>query len=240
MKLFKFEILFYLEGINMLKRINLTGNPNLGIYISVNEDVAIVPFNFPIEMENIVREVLGVEVLKTSIAGTNLIGALITGNSNGFIVSPYVNDRELKFLKDNGLNVGVIPGKYTAIGNILAVNDYGAVASSALEKDAVEAIEDILGVPVELATIADSNIIGSLSIVTNKGFLVHRDASPEEVDLMRDVLKVEGDIGTVCRGLPLVGACGIANSKGVMVGDKTTGPEMARIEEALGFLDFDD
>ena len=44
----------------MLKRINLTGNPNLGIYISVNEDVAIVPFNFPIEMENIVRDVLGV------------------------------------------------------------------------------------------------------------------------------------------------------------------------------------
>ena len=29
----------------MLKRINLTGNPNLGVYISVNDEVAIVPFN---------------------------------------------------------------------------------------------------------------------------------------------------------------------------------------------------
>ena len=27
----------------MLKRINLTGNPNLGVYISVNDEVAIVP-----------------------------------------------------------------------------------------------------------------------------------------------------------------------------------------------------
>ena len=38
--------------------------------------------------------------------------------------------------------------------------------------------------------------------------------------------------------MPLVGACGIANSQGVMVGESTTGPEMARIEESLGFLDF--
>ncbi len=224
----------------MLKRINLTGNPNLGVYISVNENIAIVPFNLPNEMEEVVREVLDVEILRTSIAGTNLNGALITGNSNGFIVSPYINDRELKFLRDNDVNVETIPGKYTAVGNIIAVNDYGAIASSNLEKKAIKAIEDTLDVPVELTSIADSNILGSLSIVTNKGFLVHRDASLDEIDLMRDIFKVEGDIGTVCRGLPLVGACGIANSKGVMVGDKTTGPEMARIEEALGFLDFDD
>ena len=37
----------------MLKRINLTGNPNLGVYISVNDEVAIVPFNLPTEMEPI-------------------------------------------------------------------------------------------------------------------------------------------------------------------------------------------
>ena len=29
----------------MLKRINLTGNPNLGVYITVTNDVAIVPPN---------------------------------------------------------------------------------------------------------------------------------------------------------------------------------------------------
>lgn len=239
MKLFKLESLFDLEGINMLKRINLTGNPNLGVYISVNDDIAIVPYSLPIELEDVVREVLGVEILRTSIAGTNLNGALITGNSNGFIVSPYINDRELKYLRENDINVETIPGKYTAVGNIIAVNDNGAVVSSALEKEAVKAIEDTLGVPVELYSVADSDILGSISLVTNKGFLVHRDASPEEIDLMRDIFKVEGDIGTVCRGLPLVGALGIANSKGVMVAEKTTGPEMARIEEALGFLDDD-
>jgi len=29
----------------------------------------------------------------------------------------------------------------------------------------------------------------------------------------------------------------VANSNGVLVGEETTGPELARIEEALGFLE---
>ena len=40
----------------MLKRVNLTGNPNLGVYISVNDEVAIVPFNLPTEMESVMKE----------------------------------------------------------------------------------------------------------------------------------------------------------------------------------------
>ena len=41
------------------------------------------------------------------------------------------------------------------------------------------------------------------------------------------------------RGIPLVGACIIANSNGAIVAKDSTGPEMARVEEALGFLDDD-
>ena len=49
----------------MLKRINLTGNPNLGVYISVNDEVAIVPFNLPTEMEPVMKEVLEVDLIRT-------------------------------------------------------------------------------------------------------------------------------------------------------------------------------
>ena len=44
-------------------------------------------------------------------------------------------------------------------------------------------------------------------------------------------------IGTVGKGISLVGACSIANSNGAIVAKGSTGPEMARVEEALGFLD---
>ena len=39
----------------MLKRMNLTGSPNLGVYISVNDEVAIVPFNLSTEVEDIIK-----------------------------------------------------------------------------------------------------------------------------------------------------------------------------------------
>ena len=224
----------------MLKRMNLTGSPNLGVYISVNDDVAIVPFNLSTEVEDIIKETLEVDTIKTSIAGCNLNGALAVGNSNGFVVSPYINEKELQTLEDAGLNVSLMPGKYTAVGNIIAANDHGAIIGPKVGEKAVKVIEDTLKVPVEISSIADSNIIGSSSLVTNKGFLVHRDASYEELDFVEEVFKVEGNIGTVCKGMPLVGACGIANSQGAIVGESTTGPEMARLEESLGFLDWDD
>lgn len=221
----------------MLKRMNLTGSPNLGVYISVNDEVAIVPFNLSTEVEDIIKETLEVDTIKTSIAGCNLNGALAVGNSNGFVVSPYINEKELQTLEDAGLNVSLMPGKYTAVGNIIAANDHGAIVGPKVGEKAVKVIEDTLKVPVEISSIADSNIIGSSSLVTNKGFLVHRDASYEELDFVEEVFKVEGNIGTVCKGMPLVGACGIANSQGAIVGESTTGPEMARLEESLGFLD---
>ncbi len=224
----------------MLKRMNLTGSPNLGVYISVNDEVAIVPFNLSTEVEDIIKETLEVDTIKTSIAGCNLNGALAVGNSNGFVVSPYINEKELQTLEDAGLNVSLMPGKYTAVGNIIAANDHGAIVGPKVGEKAVKVIEDTLKVTVEISSIADSNIIGSSSLVTNKGFLVHRDASYEELDFVEEVFKVEGNIGTVCKGMPLVGACGIANSQGAIVGESTTGPEMARLEESLGFLDWDD
>ena len=124
----------------MLKRIDLTGNPNLGVYISVNEDFAIVPLNLPDDMVNILKEALEVEVIKTSIAGSNLAGALTAGNSNGFLVSPYTDDREINNLKSVGLNVAKLEDKYTAVGNIVAVNDTAAIVSPFISENSVKII----------------------------------------------------------------------------------------------------
>ncbi len=221
----------------MLKRIDLTGNPNIGVYISVNDDVAIVPLNLPDEKQDIVRETLDVEVIKTSIAGSNLIGALSTGNSNGFLVSPYIEDRELEKLENEGLNIIKLKDKYTAVGNIVAINDTAAIVNPNLSKDSVKTIEDELDVEVVTASLGNLDIIGSLITVTNKGFLLYRDSTPAEINFVEDTFKVQGNIGTVGRGITLVGACSIANNSGVIVGENTTGPEMARLEESLGFLD---
>jgi len=221
----------------MLRRINLTGNPNLGVYISVTDQIAIVPFNLPEAMEDSIKETLEIDVIRTTIAGSNLCGALAFGNSKGLIVSPYTLDKEIELLEEVGINVAVIPDKYTAVGNIIAANDHGAIVSPLLSEKSIDIIEEHLDIRVERLEIAGFNIIGSLVTVTNKGALVHREASESELKFVESVFKVEADIGTVGQGINLVGACSIANSYGAIVPENSTGPEMARIEEALGFLE---
>ena len=221
----------------MLRRIDVVGNPNIGIFIQVTDDVALVPYNLIDEKVKLVEEILGVPAVKTSISGSSLIGSLSVANSNGIVVSPHVLDREVNQFKELGLDVAVIPDKYTAVGNIVAANDSGAIASPFLSKDAINILESTLNVDVESSSIVGSDIVGSLISVTNRGFLISGNAVESEVDFSRKVFGVEGDIGTVGRGISLVGACSVANPNGAIVAKDSTGPEMARVEEALGFLD---
>ena len=221
----------------MLKRVDIVGNPNIGVFILATDDIAIVPYNLIDEKAEIIKETLEVDIVKSSISGSNLIGSLAVANSNGIVVSPHVLDREVKQFEELGLNVASIPSQYTAVGNILAVNDNGAIVSPKVSSDAVNVIEETLDVDVEKTTIAGYDIIGSLMAVTNKGFLIHKDSNPDEITFVEKVFGVEGNIGTVNRGIPLVGSCSISNSKGVIVGEDTTGTEMDRVEDSLGFLD---
>ena len=223
----------------MLKRVDIVGNPNLGVFILATDDLAIVPYNLLDEKVEIIKETLEVEAIKSSISGSSLIGSLAVANSNGLVVSPHVLDREIKQFEDLGLNVATVPGRYTALGNIVAANDNGAIVSPFLSEDAINIIEETLDVDVKATSMVGSDIIGSLIQVTNRGFLISSKAVQSEVRLAQEVFGVEGDIGTVGKGIHLVGACSIANSKGAIVAKDSTGPEMARVEEALGFLDDD-
>lgn len=221
----------------MLKRLDIVDNPNVGVFILVTEDIAIIPFNLSDEKIEDIKEALDVDILQASLSGSNLIGSLAIANSNGIIVSPHTFDKEIKVLEDYGLNVAKLPDRHSAVGNVIAANDNGAIASPFISNKSLEVIEEVLDVNVEATTIADKEVVGSLISVTNNGFLINKDASSREIDLAHKTFGVEGDIGTVGRGISFVGSCCIANSKGAIVANTSTGPEMARVEEALGFLD---
>jgi len=203
----------------------------------VTDEVALVPLHISDVVLNTIKEALEIEVLQTSIAGSSLAGALTAGNSQGFLVSPYTMDREINALRNAGIEVEKIPDKYTALGNIMMVNDNGALVSPLLSDKSLELINTFLEVDAQRATIAGFDIVGSVATATNKGALLHPHTSPEELKLVEKILKVPADVGTVNKGVSLVGACSVTNSNGVIVSENTTGPEMARIEEAFGFLE---
>ena len=98
-------------------------------------------------------------------------------------------------------------------------------------------IEKVLQVPLHKGTIAGLKTVGMAAVATNKGVLCHPLVTEEEKRMLSSVFQVPVMIGTVNHGVPLIGSGLIANGKGFVVGSLTTGIEMGRIEEALGFLD---
>ena len=80
------------------------------------------------------------------------------------------------------------------------------------------------------------NNVGSCGVATNSGCLVHRDIEENEIKKVESILKVDVDVETANFGSPFVGSCIIANSKGAIVGESSTGPEVNRIMETLGYF----
>ena len=84
----------------MLKKMNINGNPYIGVYCHVNEEFALVPHNFSKKLISAITECLDVEVIQTTIAGSPLIGVLTCSNSHGIVVTNFAEEEELEPLKE--------------------------------------------------------------------------------------------------------------------------------------------
>jgi translation initiation factor 6 len=168
------------------------------------------------------------EVIRTSIGGSRLIGVLAVANSNGILLPHYTHDDEIEIIKSIvKVDVEKIISKRNALGNLILVNDYGALIDTKLmrERGVAKKIEDVLGVEVVKGEIAGLSYVGSLAVTTNKGVLTHPMLKEKERELLKDVLKVPVEVGTINFGIPFVSSGLIANGNGIAVGNLTTGPE---------------
>ncbi len=217
----------------LLRKLDINSNPYIGVYCHANEEFAIVPPEFSKNMISQIEEGLDVEVVKTTIANSSLIGVLVCSNSHGIVVTNFTEDRELKALKGR-FNILYITDVLNAVGNNILANDRFAFVHPDIKKETIAKIEDTLNVKVLRGKIAGQKTVGATGVVTNKGLLCHPHAVKYELDLLKKRFEVSADIGTANYGVPLVGACMIANTKGAIVGSTTTPIELGRIEEALG------
>lgn len=202
------------------------------------EKMLIVPPQAPEAKSHRLEEQMGVKLIRTTIGDSILIGALACANSNGIVLPHYVRDDEIKAIKTAlDINVAVMETKRTAYGNMVLANDYGAVADPRLKKEDLKEISDALGVEVVSGEIAGLPYVGSLAFATNKGVLAHPLIKEEEQKLLTEVLKVPLDVGTVNCGVPYVSTGLIGNSRSVIAGFLTTGPEMFIIEHIFDMVD---
>jgi translation initiation factor 6 len=216
----------------VIKQLDFYGYPYVGIYGCNTEDYAVLPPDLPRHTADEAAEALGVSVIRTLINESTLIGSMMTGNSNGFIVSDLALDREVAEL-EKSLPVARLKGKMTASGNIILANDTAALVHPALTDRHLEVIKETLKVDVRRGTIGGLKTVGMAGVATNKGLLVHPRATEEELSALEDLFRLPVDIGTVSFGSPLVGSAILATTRGLVTGTRTSGPELGRIEDAL-------
>jgi translation initiation factor 6 len=221
----------------MLQLLDFNENPNVGIYCRTNDSIVFLQQSLPKKTKRLVGEILGVKVVELCIADSTIIGSLLTCNSSGAIVTAFTNKETFLTLEQQGLRVFPIKDIINAAGNDILANDYGALVHPELKTTTIKQISTILGVPVQKGTIASLGTVGMAAVVTNKGCLCHPKATDEELQQLKKVFDVDVMIGTVNHGFPMIGSGLVANTKGVIIGNMTTGIEMGRIEEALGFLE---
>ena len=207
----------------------------LGVFATVTEDVVLVPVGTSDATMHTIEDALHATSVQISIAGSFIVGSLSCGNCNGFVVSKYAHSREIEQMQEFGC-VRQIPTVMTATGNIILANDTAAVVHPRLTDRAIKMIGEALEVDVRRATIAGLKTVGMAGVATNKGLLVHPRVSDAEIAVLEDVFSLPVDIGTVNFGSPLIGSGLLANSSGYLAGTDTTGHELGRIEDALGYL----
>jgi len=212
------------------------GTAEVGLFAVPTEDYCIISPQIKSRQKRLIEEALAVTLINTTLAGSFLISPMIVGNSNGFVVSIMALDEEVEKIKKKigDLNILILESKYTAVGNLVLANDHAALVSPDLPKRDVKKIEDTLGVEVQRGRIANRPYVGSVAVVTNSGGLVHAEVSEEEERRLSEFFKVDFFPGTVNDGIPFVRSGIIANTKGAIVGARTTGPELMTISKALG------
>lgn len=181
-----------------------------------------------------------IPVVYCSIASTAIVGRLTAGNKNGLLVPVTTTDQELLHIRNalpDTVKVQRVEERLSALGNVIACNDYVALVHPDLDRETEEIIADTLGVEVFRQTVASNVLVGSYCAFTNQGGLVHPKTTVEDQDELSSLLQVPLVAGTVNRGSEVIGAGLVVNDWIAFCGLDTTATEISVIESIFKLQD---
>jgi translation initiation factor 6 len=213
----------------------VAGSDYVGVFATATDRHVFMGNDVPISVKTLVAHTLDVEAVEMSIFASDLIGIFSRANSNGIIVSNLIDDRELDALKKKklGINIAVLESGMNAIGNNIIANDKIALINEDYSNEAAKVVQDTLGVEVVRMVIGGFKTLGANNIMTNKGFVINNRSTDEEKEQVDKLIRMKSVSTTANTGSVNIGLSVITNSKGIVVGDATTGFELARIMEGL-------
>ncbi|KAJ2817038.1 Eukaryotic translation initiation factor 6 [Coemansia erecta] len=226
----------------MAVRAQFENSNEVGVFSKLTNSYCLVALggseNFYSVFESELSDV--VPVIHTSIAGTRIIGRLTAGNRRGLLVPNTTSDQELQHIRNSlpeSVAIQRIEERLSALGNVIACNDYVALVHPDLDRETEEIIADVLGVEVFRQTVADNVLVGSYCALSNQGGLVHPRTSLQDQDELSSLLQVPLVAGTVNRGSDVIGAGMVVNDWSAFAGMDTTSTELSVIESIFKLQD---
>lgn len=116
----------------MATRAQFENSPDVGVFSSLTNAYCLVALGASENFYSVFEAELAdhVPVVKTSIAGTRLVGRLCVGNKNGLLLPHTTTDQELLHIRNSlpdEVIVQRVEERLSALGNCVAVNDYVAL-----------------------------------------------------------------------------------------------------------------
>jgi translation initiation factor 6 len=227
----------YIEQISesMAVRCQFENLSDIGVFAKLTNSYCIVALGGSENFYSVFEAELAdkIPVFKASIAGTRLVGRTLVGNKNGLLVPNTCTDQELQHIRNSlpdEVVVQRIDERLSALGNVVACNDYVALVHPDIDRETEELVSDVLGVEVFRQTVASNVLVGSFAVFSNQGGLVHPQCTVEELEELSSLLQVPLTAGTVNRGSNVVAAGLCVNDWSAFCGLQTTAPEVSVIE----------
>ena len=219
----------------MAVRAQFENSSDIGVFCKLTNSYCLVSVGGSTNFYSTFESELGgvIPIVNTTIGGTRIIGRLTAGNRHGLLVPASTTDQELQHLRNalpDSVAIQRVEERLSALGNVIACNDYVALVHPDIDRETEEIIADVLKVEVFRQTVADNVLVGSYCVITNQGGLVHPRTSVQDQDELSSLLQIPLVAGTVNRGSDVIGAGLVVNDWCAFTGFDTTAPEISVIE----------
>merc|ERR1712156_833841 len=226
------------NSIMAVVRTSFENNNEIGVFSKLTNSYCLVAIggsaNFYSTFEAELADVI--PVCYSSVAGCRIVGRMTVGNRHGLLVPNSTTDQELQQMRNSlpdSVKIQRVEERLSALGNVIACNDYVALVHPDLDRETEEILADVLKIEVFRQTVADNVLVGSYCALSNQGGLVHPRTSVADQDELSSLLQVPLVAGTVNRGSEVIGAGMVVNDWTAFCGQDTTSTEISVMESVF-------